>query len=216
MKLVTRWAASFEVNLLSSDPLNELRKIAVSRIKKQKRTFTLDEARAILKAAEDTEWHLPFIIYFSTGIRKMALILRVGADFDHETKLLTVRVGEGNKVSHEDSLPLGEAATQALIRRDIAAGDPLFPSPKGGFYAEKEPYRALQSACKKAGVPRGGCHAMRRCAATEIARMKGTDISSLILGHLDGKRTLAEAQYIQATADDARDAVQSMEEALLA
>jgi len=56
---------------------------------------------------------------------------------------------------------------------------------------------------------------MRRCAATEIARLTGdNDMASLVLGHLDGKRTLAAARYIQTIADDARKAVEAMEKAL--
>ncbi len=217
MKMVTHWAAKWGIGLLAEDPLTRLAKIEMPRVKKDKRTFSLEEARAILKASEGTDWHLPFILYFSTGIRKTALMLCEGRDFDSDSHILTVRVGEGNKVNHQDELPVGvKAAERIVARSDQAATDPLFPSLTGGFRSPREPHRALQRACDKAGVLRGGCHAMRRCCATEVARMHGSSVASLVLGHADGgKRTLAETHYIQATAEDAREAVEELEAMLL-
>ena len=219
MKLVTRWASGFEIDLLPADPLADLRKLRVSRVKKEKRTFSLEEARKILAATEGTDWHLPFIIYLTTGARKTVLMLTEGRDWDSESHILTLRMGEGNKVNHEDRLPMGRFAAESLTASNGACPGrqtPLFPSSRGGFRSPKAPYNALQKACRAAGVEPGGCHAMRRCAATEIARMQGSDIASLVLGHSDGKRTLAQAEYIDWIAEDARKAVQAMEDALLA
>lgn len=223
MKLVTKWAAGFAIDRLPADPLADLHKEKVSRVKKDKRTFSLEEARAIIKATEGTDWHLPFIMYLSIGIRSRVLMLTEGRDWDSARRILTLRVMEGNKVAREQYMPVGSAASQAIESRGAAVRDPLFPSIQGGVRSPKAPYNALQRACRAASkahpdnpVPPGGCHAMRRCTATEIARMQGSSVASLVLGHMDGqKKTLAETHYIQATAEDAREAVQAMEDALL-
>ena len=213
-KRVLDWAADPLEGFLVENPMALLKPPKEGKREKG-RTFTLDEARAILREAEGSSWHLPFLVYFSTGVRKQALMLRTGADWNAETRTLTVRVGEGNKVKHEDAIPVGQAASSGLSARVQSLSDPLFPSPSGAFYAKGTPYETLRGFCDAAGIPRGGCHAMRRCCATEITKIARSDIASLALGHLDGKRSLTQARYIHAGPEDARTAVEELERRLL-
>jgi integrase len=217
MKAILKWASELTVNLVEKNPLDRLGRIPVAPDpdRAPKRTFTLDEARLLLHAADGTDLWLMLLIYLSTGMRKQEILRRVGGDWDGETKWLTVRIGPGNKTRREFNIPIGNVAAKRLDALNVASAEPLFPGKRGGFYDPRVAYGVLAGVCKKAGVPRGGFHAMRRCMASILAKRTDCGTASLVLGHSDGERTLAKARYIQSFADDARDAVQSMETLLL-
>jgi integrase/recombinase XerD len=131
-------------------------------------------------------------VFYSTGIRRSEMLRLTIFDVDPPRGTLMVRLGKGRK---DRLLPLGERAAAwvekyrqqvrplLMTNHDHSAlfitdyGEPFEKSRLGGMVT-----RYLRAA----GIPQGGCHALRHAMATHMLE-GGADIRyiQMMLGHTD-------------------------------
>jgi integrase len=191
--------------VLGTDPVKYLQQEA--------RTFTAEEGRRFLDAAEDDRLGALFIIALSLGLRKGEVIGLKAMDIDLDQRIIHVRRSlawvklpgdeQGKWIEREPKrgsfrdLPITETIFRALVRRlarrqeeAMAAGEKwkdsgyLFVSVLGGPLHERNVSEAFHRVCDRANVPRIRFHDTRHSCGT-LLHVQGADpfIIQRVLGH---------------------------------
>ena len=129
--------------------------------------WTVDECRRLLAAADTPRTRALLWVLVSTGARIGEVVAARVADVDGGT--LTLRGKTGVR-----AVPLSPAACRALhaARRSRSSVDraaPLFASRQGGLSA-RQARDSVYAACRAAGLPPRGPHALRHAAAARWLR----------------------------------------------
>ena len=194
--------------------------IAVSQIRRTEppardtyhRALTHEETKALLEASKTSRYYNAYRLMLNTGIRFGEMAALVPADVDLKAGMLHI-----NKTTTKDSLgdtkvgdaPKTEAGCRdipltkqivAIIRdqQDLNAvitmsgRRQIFRARNGGLLLENTVNHDLARCCKKAGIEKITCHAMRATFATRFIEQRPQDFKVLseILGHSNTKITL--------------------------
>jgi integrase len=152
--------------------------------------LTKEEADRLIQSAPEPMWREMIICGLNTGMRLGELCALGWEDINLATKTLTVRhslvegVMDSPKNNRIRIIPLTDELYQLLIKRSVKKGL-VFAHPDGGHLRKSSwPWKALQRACKAAGLRRIGWHALRHTFASELVR-RGAAIRAvqLLMGH---------------------------------
>lgn len=152
--------------------------------------LTQDEADRLVRSAPEPMWREMIICGLNTGMRLGELCALAWDDINLAAKTLTVRhslvegVMDSPKNNRIRNIPLTNDLYQLLIKRSVKKGL-VFAHPDGGHLRKSSwPWKALQRACKAAGLRRIGWHALRHTFASELVR-RGAPIRAvqLLMGH---------------------------------
>lgn len=193
---------------------------AVSRIRRTEaqardnihRALTVEETEVFLDAAKTSRYYNAYRLMLNTGLRIGEVGALVPSDVDlkagmlHVTKTLTrtesgaVTVGDTPKTSSGcRDIPLtrqiiaiirDQQDINAVIR--IGGRRQIFLTPHGNYIYSDHLSYDLARICKRAGIEKFTCHALRATFATRFIEQRPQDfkILSEILGHSDTRITL--------------------------
>ncbi|MCC7518814.1 MAG: tyrosine-type recombinase/integrase [Verrucomicrobiae bacterium] len=125
-----------------------------------------------------------------SGLRRAEAQALAWEDVDFEKGLLIVRDGKGGKPRIVDLFPSLRAFMERLLGGHGESTGLIFPRKGAQPY---NPKRALETACKIAGVPRFSFHGLRHAWATELVKA-GIDFGTIAkwAGHNDGGLLIAK------------------------
>lgn len=176
------------------------------------RALTVEETEAFLDAAKTSTYYNAYRLMLNTGLRIGEVGALVPSDIDlkagmlHVTKTLTcsesgaVIVGDTPKTDAGcRDIPLtrqiiaiirDQQDINAVIR--IGGKRQIFRAVGGGYIKEPVINNDIRRVCKRAGIERIACHALRATFATRFIEQRPQDfkILSEILGHSNTKITL--------------------------
>jgi integrase len=168
-------------------------------VKQQARTFTPEEAKAILGLAQDP-WRAMFAIAAYAGLRAGEILGLSVEDVDLVRGILNVRktawygrIQTAKSVESESTIPIAENLAE-MLRRFI--GDRreglLFVNRVGRPYtAEKVVQKRLWPLCDALKIPRAGFHAFRHMHATVLLETGAAPkVAQRQLRHADSRVTL--------------------------
>jgi integrase len=168
-------------------------------VKQQARTFTPEEAKAILGLAQHP-WRTMFAIAAYAGLRAGEILGLSVEDVDLARGVLTIRktawyghIQTAKSVESESTIPIAENLAE-MLRRFI--GDRreglLFVNRVGRPYtAEKVVQKRLWPLCDALKIPRAGFHAFRHMHATVLLETGATPkVAQRQLRHADSRVTL--------------------------
>jgi integrase len=180
------------MNILTSNPLADVRKARVVQNTFYRRSATMNEVELLMAAApEDRRAFYQFLLY--CPLRKQTLRELRWEHFDLDAERPVVRIpGEIQKQKVDQTLPIRHDIAHMLRRHrgNAKPGDAVFP-----VVPELDDLKADLHA---AGVPfsdRGGnrrldFHAFRRTLVTMMKRAGiGLDVAHVALGHADKRTT---------------------------
>ena len=125
------------------------------------------------------------VLGVQTGMRRGELVRLRWDRIDLEQGFINLRA-EDTKAEKPRSIPLNDAATQCLVRRQEArTNDYVFPSTKPGFDHLTDPKKSFATACKRAGISSDVTpHILRHTTASwmAIAGIPMLEIQK-VLGH---------------------------------
>lgn len=177
---------------------------------REKKIWTLEEAKRFLEVARDDEYYLLFILYLKFGLRRGEGIALRWEDVDFEHKIIHIRrqytdVGKGfgieelkTKNSKRD-LPITpdlEAELLRLYKKPHEADKPIV-SLDGKNYIKPNSVRwHLKKLIKQANLPYVDIHSMRHYVATMLKEASVSDVDiQKILGHASVKTTIECYQH---------------------
>jgi integrase len=169
-------------------------------VRKQARTFTPEQAKAILELAQDP-WRVMFGLAAYAGLRAGEIVGLSVEDVDLTRGLLNVRktawygrIQTAKSSGSETTIPIAENLLD-MLRRFI--GDRrsglLFVNRAGRPYSSsgKVVQKRLWPLCDALGIPRAGFHAFRHMHATVLLETGATPkVTQRQLRHADSRVTL--------------------------
>jgi integrase len=209
-------ATALEEGLIRSNPATGIRIPAVveteSADAEQTKALTEDELGKLIEKAEP-EWRLFVRLLADTGLRIGEAIALHWGDVDLGRRRLSVRrryykgtfAPPKSRYGRRD-IPLSDGLARELWRlrqvsRSVQDGAAVFPGRGGGPLDASTAFRAVKAACRAAGVPWAGPHALRHTCATRLFRagLNAKQVQ-IWLGHHSPAFTLAT--YVHLLADD--------------
>ena len=177
------------------------------------RALSKEETAAFMKAAKDSPYYNAFCLMLQTGMRIGEVAALGPLDIESKNGMLhvnktvtrneiggyeigsTPKTDSGNRV-----IPMTAQAAAAIQRQRMynraVFGDKvektIFRSPEGALMREYPINREINRICKRTGVEKFTCHALRATFATRFIEQRPQDykILSEILGHKDISITL--------------------------
>ena len=169
------------------------------QVKQQARTFTPEQAKAIIELAQDP-WRIMFAIAAYAGLRAGEILGLSVEDVDLSRGVLNIRktawygrIQTAKSIGSENTIPVAENLA-VLLRRFI--GDRrdglLFVNKIGRPHtAEKVVQKRLWPLCDALKIPRAGFHAFRHMHATVLFETGATPkVTQRQLRHADSRVTL--------------------------
>ena len=169
-------------------------------VKQQARTFTPEEAKAILGLAQDP-WRAMFAIAAYAGLRAGEILGLSVEDVDLVRGILNVRktawyghIQTAKSVGSESTIPIAENLAE-MLRKVIGdrREDLLFVNKAGRPYTSsgKVVQKRLWPLCDALKIPRAGFHAFRHMHATVLLETGATPkVAQRQLRHADSRVTL--------------------------
>jgi integrase len=169
------------------------------KVRQQARTFTAEQAKAILELAQDP-WRVMFGLAAYAGLRAGEILGLSVEDVDLARGVLNVRktawygqLQSAKSVGSETTVPLAENLV-VMLRRLIGDRSEglLFVNRVGRPYtAEKVVQKRLWPLCDVLKIPRAGFHAFRHMHATILLETGATPkVTQRQLRHADSRVTL--------------------------
>jgi integrase len=184
---------------------------------KERPSFTADQARAIITAAQG-QYRVMFAIAAMTGLRVGEILALQVGDFDLQRGFMTVRrsvwkrkVSVPKTSTSQAVLPLPDALV-SLVRTHIATlkSEWLFLNNRGKlFVSERVVLAGLWPVLDKLGIPRCGIHAFRHTHASLLLDTGATPKEAQEqLRHADPRITIGLYSHVQA--ESRRNAVEKI------
>lgn len=175
------------------------------------------ETTRLVSGFIDPHWQAMTICAFRSGLRMGELLGLRWEDVDFERRQLSVRRSivhgivaspKSNKVRH---VPLSDDLLEALAGLRPKTGY-VFQQSNGEPMTRGMAWRAIQTACKRAGLRLVGWHVLRHTFASHLAT-EGVSIQIIqtLLGHSDLKMTLRYAHLAPSSLRDAISVLQAAE-----
>lgn len=186
-------------------------------IRQEARSFTEDQARAIIAGAQG-QFHVMFAIAAMTGLRAGEILALQIGDFDLEKRLLAIRrsVWRGGiqtpKTAYSQAvLPLPDMLVE-IVKQHVATvkGPWLFLNRRGHlFIAENVVRQALTPILDELKIPRCGFHAFRHLhTSLLLSTGAAPQVAQKQLRHADPRMTLGV--YAHVIGDSHREAVEKV------
>jgi integrase len=169
-------------------------------VKQQARTFTPEQAKAIIELAQDP-WRTMFAVAAYAGLRAGEILGLSVEDVDLARGVLNIRktawygrIQTAKSVGSESTIPIAENLAETLLRfiGDRQAGL-LFVNRVGRPYTSsgKVVQKRLCPLCDALKIPRAGFHAFRHMYATVLLETGATPkVMQRQLRHADSRVTL--------------------------
>lgn len=166
------------------------------------------EAVAAVLGLLAPHWRACVLLQAATGMRPGEAVALRPCDLDRSAEPWAY-VPPGHKTEHlgrAKLVPLGPRAREVLAPWLLRAGSdalPVFRAPgRNVAYSVRGYRRAIERACRTAGIPAWAPHRLRHSAATAISAAYGLDGARAALGHADPQVTLryADRDYRAAAA----------------
>ena len=146
----------------------------------EREALTAEQAGKLLKTARGHYLEVPVALALLSGLSRADLRMLTWKEVDLKAGMITrARHKTGTRLR----LPISDPLRDVLHRHRERTGRVC----RGLPTSDSSLYKALHRLCDRAGVPRGGWHALRHTAATLLAAA-GTDVATIgrILGHRPG------------------------------
>jgi len=155
--------------------------------------FEVRRITATLRERGDVRDLAMFVAGINTGYRISELLWWDIQDVrwnDEWRDSVTVPAEQIKHAKQPRSIRLNEAVTDTLglyfeARGGLEPDDPVFLSQKGGRLSRSAAYRAIKSACRKAGLPSDnrGTHSLRKTFGWAVYQAQGIRTAQKALGH---------------------------------
>jgi len=206
-----------ELKLIGHNSLQALRPLKHTKLRKDRRSLSVEEVLAIFKASPD---HLKPVwrMFMCTAIRRSELTNMRFADIDFNNRVLTVQAYTA-KNHRERQIPLDDALVEMMVAlrdQDLnrKSTDYVFTTTIGTKLGNNL-LKAFYRVCKAAGIDDGRCggsidlHALRAsCATLMLAGGANIKDVQVILGHATPGFTLTV--YAKMTQTGKRDAINAL------
>ncbi|MBK6683977.1 MAG: site-specific integrase [Deltaproteobacteria bacterium] len=192
---------------LEVSPMTDAAKPRPPKSDRGKRTWTAEEARAVLEAARATPHHAFYAVMLTTGLRRGEAWALRWRDVNLDRATLTVSrnlVEVGGRLTFGTPKTASSARTVALAKfvvdalrarkpAGVALDALVFGNTRGEPWHGSNFYRDVhEPIVRAAGVERRTLHGMRHSSATlGLAAGESIHLVALRLGHSDPKVTLA-------------------------
>lgn len=183
-------------------------------IQQEARSFTKDQARAIIAQAKG-QFRVMFAIAAMTGLRAGEILALQIGDFDFENRLFAVRrsvwrgeIQTPKTVNSQAVLPLPDSLAEIVKQHVTTLNGPcLFLNRRGHlFIAENVVRQALTPILDKLNIPRCGFHAFRHLhTSLLLSTGAAPQVAQKQLRHADARITLGV--YGHVIGDSHREAV---------
>jgi len=170
------------------------------KVKQQARTFTAEQAKAIIELAQDP-WRTMFAVAAYAGLRAGEILGLSVEDVDLARGVLSIRktawygqIQTAKSVGSESTIPIAENLAE-MLRRFIGERQSglLFVNRAGRPYTSsgKVVQKRLWPLCDALKIPRAGFHAFRHMHATILLETGATPkVTQRQLRHADSRVTL--------------------------
>lgn len=174
------------------------------------RFLSIEQSRQLLAGAENVFWYAMILCALRTGMRIGEMCALDWSDINWERRTITVRrsIGDGvvdsPKSNRIRTIPMTDDLYELFFNRKLLSGL-IFAGPDGKHIRGSSwPWKALTRACKRAGLPMIGWHALRHTFASELtAQSVPMKATQMLLGHASIQMTERYAHLAPSTLSDA-------------